>query len=277
MSTNVRIGAALMVRNAQFFMPAVITGLSWVDSIFLYDDHSSDETVDAAIRSSTVPLIVERGRQEAPAFTRGEGEARNYVITRAFEECRAHVLLLVDSDELFSSSLRAIIAETFAHADAAGLCVSTWHLYTTSEYIHCWETTINGVPMVDPHLRVITRGHFYEPSYADGSHPCIPTTPRTRCVHGAHHFHLKYYHRSPFPNYALNFLPKYPGPSDVQPYLRALPFPLPADVEHCLNLVPWGSQSHIETEYYHAYECVRVAQTPAQVLVHPRDRRTPSC
>jgi hypothetical protein len=276
-SKQLRIGAAIMARNANFFIPAVIAGLSWVDSIFLYDDNSTDDTVAVATHTSTVPLIIERGQDEEAAFARGELAVRNYIINRAFEECHADVLLLVDSDELFSASLRAIIEDAFAQSEADGLCVSTWHLYTRSEYIHCWETAMNGISMLDPHLRVITPGRFYEPSYADGSHPCIPTTPFTHCVHGAHHFHLKYYHLSPLPNYALNFLPKYPGPVDMRPYLRTLPFPLPADVERHLNLVLWGSQEQIETEYYRAYECVRVAQTPEQVLVHPRDRRKPPC
>lgn len=243
----------------------------------LYDDHSADDTVVSAQRSATVPLIIERGHEEHPAFVRGELAARNDLITRAFAACHADVLLLVDSDELFSKSLRPIIEETFAVPNVDGLCVSTWHLYTTSEYIHCWETILNGVYMVDPHLRVITPGLRYEPSYADGSHPCIPTTEHTRCVHGAHHFHLKYHHQSPFPNYALNFLPEYPKPADVRPYLRPLPFHLPADVEQYLNLVPWGSHQKIETDYYRDYENTRIPQTPTEVLIHPRDRKKPPC
>jgi hypothetical protein len=266
-----------MVRNASFFLPAVMKGLSWVDAIFLYDDHSADDTVACVRRSATVPLVIERGHDVHPAFVRGELAARNHLITRAFEACQTDVLLLVDGDELFSASLRAILEEIFAQPDVDGLCVSTWHLYTTSEYIHFWETTLNGVHMVDPHLRVITPGLRYEPSYPDGSHPCIPTTEHTRCIHGAHHFHLKYFHQSPFPNYALNFLPEYPQPADVRPYLRSLPFRLPADVEQYLNLVPSGSQQKVETDYYRAYESTRIPQTPAEVLIHPRDRKKPPC
>jgi hypothetical protein len=153
-SLQLTIGAALMARNAGFFLPAVIRGLCWVDTIFLYDDHSADNTVASAQRNATVPLIIERGHEEHAAFVRGELAARNDLITRAFAACHADVLLLVDSDELFSTSLRSIIEETFALPDVHGLCVSTWHLYTTSEYIHCWETIGNGVYMVDPHLRV---------------------------------------------------------------------------------------------------------------------------
>src|ERR1700733_11036933 len=236
-----------MARNASFFIAPVIRSLSWVDSLYLYDDQSSDNTASIARHSTERPFVIERGLAQQPAFARGELAARNYVVQRAFDECNCDVLLLVDSDELFSSSLRSIILETFADPHLDSLCVSSWHLYTTRQYIHCWETHMNGVYMVDPHIRVIRPGRVFEASYSDGSHPYIRTTDFTHCIHGPHHYHLKYFHQSPFPNYALNFLPKYPCRADVRPFLRTLPHRLSHDVRHHLKEVPWGMIQQTET------------------------------
>ena len=266
-----------MARNASFFIGSAIRGLSWVDVLYLYDDHSNDDTVDKARQTSQPKLVIERGIDPKPAFERGELAARNYVVRRAFDECNCDVLILADSDELFSSSLRAVICETFSDPHLDSLCLSTWHLHDTKQYIHCWETHMNGVYMVDPHIRVIRRGRVYEGAYADGSHPYIRTTDFTRCIHGPHHFHLKYYCKSPLPNYALNFLPKYPSRADVRPYLRSLPFPLPPDVRRHLREVSWGTVYRTDADYYGTYQCIRVAQTPQQVLTHPRDRKKPPC
>ncbi len=150
-----------MVKNAGFFIADVIRSLSWVDSLYLYDDQSIDDTADIARHSTLRPLVIERGLNAEPAFARGELATRNYIVGRAFDECNCDVLLLAGSDEMFSSSLRTVICETFADPLLNSLCVSTWHLYTTKQYIHCWETHMNGVYMIDPHVRVIRCGRVY--------------------------------------------------------------------------------------------------------------------
>jgi hypothetical protein len=269
--TTFKIGAAMMVRNASLFIGAVVQALSWVDCLYIYDDNSSDGTRQLARANAHMPLHLEQSENSLPAFAHGERESRNYVLERAFEMCNCDALVLVDSDEMLSAALRPLIVETFRDPKLDSVCFSTWHIYDDMSYIHFWETHMNGVYLIDPHIRVIRRGKYFEAGSPDGSHPFIRTTDFTRCIHGPYHYHLKYHSRSPYPNYALNFLPKRPTRSDVAPYLRKLPEPIPADIRKALSQVQWDSFGPLETDYYTSYEGRRQILSPDQALVHPRD------
>jgi hypothetical protein len=271
MKETLSIGAAMMARNAEALVGHSIVSLSWVDGIYLYDDNSTDGTVRAATQATRVPLVVERGKERDAIFKRGEMVVRNAITDEAFERLGCDVLVLIDSDELMTRQLRDVIFETFADPAIDSLCISTWHLFDERRYLHFWETHMNGSYMIDPHIRVIRKNNRYQPGFDDGSHPFIKTTDQTRCVHGGHHFHMKYHHLSPYPNYALGFLPKRLTWSSVEGFLRDLPFMLPADIEAVLSSIDWTAMEIQETDYYDAYEIIRVPMSPSQALVHPRD------
>ena len=123
-----RIGACIMVHNMAPFIGACVQSLQWTDGIFIYDDHSTDKSVEVAQEHSTIPIKVEQSKKDGVAFERGELETRNYVIDRAFEELNVDILLIVDADEVFSSLLRPRIVESFMNSDMDGMMFSIWHL-----------------------------------------------------------------------------------------------------------------------------------------------------
>jgi len=270
-TTTLKIGAAMMVRNSSVFITAALNALAWVDCLYIYDDNSNDGTRELALASSPVPLHLERSENQLPVFARGERAVRNYILETAFENCKCDALVIVDSDEMMSAGLRPLIIETFSDSKLDSICFSTWHLYDDTSYIHFWETHMNGVYLIDPHIRVIRRGKYFEPGYPDGSHPFIRTTDFTRCIHGPYHYHLKYHAQSPYPNYALSFLPKRPTPTDIAPYLRRLPEPAPTDIRAALSQIRWNSGGLLESDYYESYQEQRQTLSPDQALVHPRD------
>jgi glycosyltransferase involved in cell wall biosynthesis len=271
MKSTLSIGAAMMARNAEALVGHSIASLSWVDGIYLYDDNSTDGTIRAAKQATRVPLVVEGGKEREAIFKRGEMAARNAMTNRAFERLGCDVLVLIDSDELMSRPLGDVISEAFADPLIDSLCLSMWHLFDERHYLHFWETHMNGIYMIDPHIRVIRKNKRYQPGFADGSHPFIKTTDYTQCVHGPYHFHMKYHHLSPYPNYALSFLPKRLTWASVEGFLRDLPFTLPDDIETVLSSIDWSAMEIQETDYYGAYETSRVSISPAEALVHPRD------
>ena len=146
-----------MVHNMAPFIGACVQSLRWTDGIFIYDDHSTDGSVEVARSQSEIPIKVEYSKNKDVAFKRGELETRNYVIDRAFEDLGVDILVIADADELFSSSLRSKINDSFKNPNTDGIAFSIWHLYNEKQYIHFWETKINGVDMIDPHTRIIKR------------------------------------------------------------------------------------------------------------------------
>lgn len=266
-----RIGACIMVHNMAPFIGACVQSLQWTDGIFIYDDHSTDKSVEVAQEHSTIPIKVEQSKKDGVAFERGELETRNYVIDRAFEELNVDILLIVDADEVFSSLLRPRIVESFMNSDMDGMMFSIWHLYDNTRYIHFWETKINGVDMIDPHTRVIKKNRHFTPLFEDGSHPILEPTINTVCLHGPYHFHLKYYHKSTLPNYSIYFLPERPTENDISPYLRVLPFELPDDVKSAISLIDWKNIPFYKETPHYSSKRVRFTN-PSDALIHPKDK-----
>lgn len=269
---DLKIGACIMVHNMAPFIKACVQSLQWTDGIFIYDDHSTDKSIEAAQEQSEIPIKFERSKNKGLAFKRGELKTRNYVIDRAFEELNTDVLLIADADEVFSSALRPKIVESFMNPDTDGVAFSIWHLYDEKRYLHFWETEINGVHMVDPHTRVIKRGRRFTQLFKDGSHPILEPTNDTACLHGPYHFHLKYYHKSTLPNYSIYFLPERLTKRDVLPYLRKLLFELPIDVKSAILLIHWEDLPLYEKTPHHPLKRVEFAN-PKEALIHPKDKK----
>ena len=98
MKDKLRIGACIMVHNMAPFIKACVESLQWVDKIFVYDDHSSDKSLEVAIKQSKIPLKYEKSKESGVAFNIGEMKIRNYIIKRAFEELNVDVLIIADAD-----------------------------------------------------------------------------------------------------------------------------------------------------------------------------------
>jgi hypothetical protein len=245
-----KIGIAMLARDMASVIPAAIRSVSWADGIYLYDDGSSDMTAEAACRVANVPIIVERSNHRIPAFKRGEAEVRNYIIDSAFDALSCDLLVSLDADELLSSTVRPILHDIWPHGCYDAVCLSTWHLFDERRYLHVYERVCNGILMVDPHTRIVPSGVHFQNTFEDGSHPSIPSSERTLMLDGPFHFHLKYYHQSPFFNYSLHFLPKRITEAAAWPYLRELPFEMPADIRDIIQSISWETMAPQDTVHY---------------------------
>lgn len=270
-NNQLKIGACIMVHNMAPFIGACIKSLQWVDEIFIFDDHSTDGSLETAQRYSSIPIKFERSSANDVAFRKGELESRNYILSRAFQELNVDVMVIIDADEMLSSHIKPKIIDLFNNSTTDSIAFSIWHLYDEKRYLHFWETTINGVKMVDPHTRIVKPGKRFTPLFDDGSHPILKATPATKCLHGPYHFHLKYHRRSKFPNYSLYFLPERPTLSDVAPYLRELPFELPEDIKSALSVIDWDKMPFYKETPHHALQRVKFAD-PSEALIHPKDK-----
>ncbi len=260
-----------MVHNMASLIGACVSSLQWVDGIFIFDDHSTDGSLEVALQFSNVPIKFERSKSKGVSFHRGEMESRNYIVRCAFQELNADIMIVVDADEMLSSLIKPKIIDLFRDPAVDSIAFSTWHLYDEKRYLHFWETTINGINMIDPHTRVIKQGKQFTPLFSDGSHPTLEATARTRCFHEPYHFHLKYHFRSKFPNYSIYFLPERPTPSDVAPYLRESPFTLPEDIKSALSVIDWDKMPDYQETPHHILQRVRFIN-PDEALVHPKDK-----
>ncbi len=272
-SKTIKIGVAIMVKNTEIFMKALMSNLSWVDGIYLYDDNSSDKTVEFAKKYAQVPLMIKRGVSEKPIFGRGEIVARNSIINTAFKKLKCDILILIDGDELISSSLKDLIINKMSNSDYDSICFTTWHLHEEDRYLHFWGTKINNVSLIDPHTRIIKKNKKFEKLFDDGSHPIINPTEKTYCTNGPFHFHLKYYKLSPYPNYALHFLPERITEKDLYCYIKKLPFKLPNEVKNSLKMIDWTKYNKLNTDYYKYYESERkLSSSVEENLIHPKDK-----
>jgi len=261
-----------MVHNMAPLIGACVKSLQWADEIFIFNDHSTDKSLEIARQYSKVPIKFEYSRANNVVFKKGELEGRNYILDRAFQKLGVEVMIILDADELLSSLIKPKIIDLLNNTSADSIAFSTWHLYDERRYIHFWETKINGVNMIDPHTRIIKSGKRFTPLFKDGSHPILEATPNTRCFHGPYHFHLKYHQKSTFPNYSVYFLPERPTISDVAPYLRELPFELPKDIIEALLVIDWNRMPYYKETPHHVLHRVKFAD-PSEALIHPKDKK----
>lgn len=271
-NSKLKIGACVMVHNMAPLIGACVESLQWVDGIFIFDDHSTDGSLEIARQYSSVPIKFERSSANDVAFKKGELESRNYVLSRAFQELDADVMAIIDADEMLSSLIKPKIINFLNDPSADSIAFSTWHLYDEKRYLHFWKTNINGVNMIDPHTRVVKPGKRFVPLFDDGSHPILEAISATKCFHEPYHFHLKYHHRSKLPNYSIYFLPERPTASDIAPHLRELPFELPKDIASALSVIDWDKMPYYPETPHHASQRVRFTD-PNETLIHPKDKQ----
>lgn len=269
---KIKIGACIMAHNMAPFIVACVKSLQWVNSIFIFDDHSIDRTIEVVQKNSGIPVKFEKASTGDLAFREGELKIRNYVLTQAFKELKTDVMVILDADEMLSSLIKQKIIEAFSNSQIDSMMFSIWHLYDERKYLHFWETEINGVKMIDPHTRVVRPNKNFIPLFGDGSHPTIEVTPSTRCLHGPYHFHLKYHHRSTLPNYSIYFLSERPQFTEIAPYLKELPFKLPEDIQMTLSAIDWENIPYYKETPHHPLQRV-IFNDPNEALIHPRDKQ----
>ena len=263
-----------MVRNMRCTVGAAVASISRIaHSIYLLDDNSTDDSAAVAVAHSTVPIAVAKADDTNCAFARGELGVRNSMLEAAFDRLDCDVLVLCDADEMFSPLTKTLIAAVMDHDDSwDSICIPIYHLYGPDTYFHLWRTTFNGVTMIDPHVRIVRRGVKYQALFEDGSHPTIHPTSTTFCCPGPYHYHLKYFHRAPFPNYTFDFLPRYFSSEEAQPYLRPLDHSLDESLQNLIQGVNWPTSKE-DAGYYSTYgERRNLTQSIEQALIHPRDR-----
>lgn len=268
-----RIGVAIMLHDMDGLIQPCIKSVNWADSIYIFDDHCMDRSIEGAQDACETRLVVEKSPFDQLAFQYGETQVRNYVIDNAFEKTGADVLVLLDADEMMSDLIRPVILSAFTNRDIDSIAMNIWHLFDRQRYFHIWKTCINGIRMIDPHLRIIKKGLRYKARFDDGSHPAIKITKKTLCVNGAYHFHLKYYNELDLSNYSLHFLPEHLKEEDCIPYLRKLDFALPDGIRESLNVLE-RSKGRVMNDFAHHQEKRTRLERAEDALIHPRDKKT---
>jgi len=256
----------------KFKLPTVYCGAS-----FFFHDHDYILSDDAEGGKQATEYLMRLGHKRI-AFV-------DYVDFNPGFKFRRHGYLMtyehkkipVAHDMIFTyrgpDSINDLIIEKMSNDEYDSICFTTWHLYSEDEYLHFWETKINNVGLIDPHTRVIKRNKRFERLFADGSHPIINPTEKTYCTNGAFHFHLKYYKLSPYPNYALHFLPERITEKDLHHYIKKLSFKLPDEVKNALQKINWTKYDKLDTNYYKYYESERKLSASAEEnLIHPKDK-----
>jgi hypothetical protein len=271
MLKNIKIGVAIMVNNMEEVIPACISSLHWVDAIYILNDHCTDKSIALAKEFAKTKLIIEKSPFNKTAFEHSELKTRNYIIKKAFECLKSDVLILLDADEMLSDIIKPAILSAFSADKFDRIALNIWHLYTHKEYIHLWETCINNITMVDPHIRIIKKGVEYKTRFSDGSHPGIKFTKSTLCLNGAYHFHLKYLEKLNYPNYSFHFLPKFFNRREVSPFLRKINFSLPQDIKESLTLIQRNKNT--KKKLKHHQERRTVLKDINSILIHPRDKK----
>lgn len=264
-----KIGVCIMVHNMATLIKATIESLYWVDSIYIFDDNSTDDSLNIALQSTSVPIKFEKSTFKKRAFEQGELEVRNYLVDKSFKVLGVDVLIILDADELLSSSLKIHIVDAYKSGDYDSIIFSTYHLYDEDRYVHFWEDKINNHILVDPHTRVIWGSKRFEPLFEDGSHPIININEKTKVISGNFHYHLKYFFKSKLPNYSLFFLPERITENDVKPYLRDIK--LQSDIKDIIHSIKWDTMPYYESTPHYENRRIRL-EDPKDALIHPKYR-----
>ncbi len=266
-----KIGVAIMVNNMEDVVSSCISSVNWTNGIYIFNDHCTDKTIDLIRENCKTKLIIENSPFDKTAFEHSELKTRNYIIQNAFLKLGVDALILLDADELISDIIKPVIISAFSNEKIDRIAFNIWHLFDEKRYFHIWETCINNIYMVDPHIRIIKKGVLFQPRYSDGSHPGIKFTENTLCVNGAYHFHMKYMKKLKLPNYSFYFLPKYIKDKDAKPFLRKINFSLPVDIKKSLKLLATNNTKLVELK--HHSEIRTKLDNISDALIHPRDKK----
>lgn len=246
-----KILAASIIRNVDLFLEKMIRSISWVDQIVIYDDYSSDNTKRIlsilSLRSEIPRLTLLKPLFKYPMITslpngsrdlRHEIKVRNTFINFVFSKFNPDALLLIDGDELMSRELRPFMERVIKNPLYDSIAITCNHVFDKSFYLHVYEATWNGVMMVDPHVRVLTKFQKYQKGEYRNVPDCfLKPSSKTLCLDGPYHYHLKYIRGLNQTNYSFRFLPKDLNERDelLKKYLRRYRFPFPVDLKPLIS------------------------------------------
>ncbi|BCX14631.1 MAG: hypothetical protein KatS3mg088_314 [Patescibacteria group bacterium] len=244
-----KILAASIIKNAELFIESMITSISWVNQIVIYDDHSSDKTrsiLSILSRRHNIPklTLIEPLFQHSminylPNGSRDlqhEMKVRNTFLDFIFSNFKFDALVLIDGDELISRNLKPFIEKVVRDPFYNSIAITCNHIFDKNFYLHVYEAVWNGVLMVDPHVRVLTRFQKYQKGEYENVPDCfLKPTSKTLCLDGAYHYHLKYIKGLKQNNYAFRFLPRDLNDKVTKQYLRKYRFPFPNDLKSLID------------------------------------------
>jgi len=244
-----KILAASIIKNVELFIESMITSISWVDQIVIYNDHSTDNTKKILSALSGRPNIPQLTLIE-PLFRhsmitylpngsrdlRYEMQVRNTFLDFVFYNFNPDALVLIDGDELISRNLKPFIQKIVKDPFYNSIAITCNHIFDKKHYLHIYEATWNGVPMVDPHVRVLTKFQKYQKGEYENVPDCfLKPSSKTLCLDGAYHYHLKYIKWLKQRNYAFRFLPKDLNEKETKRYLREYRFSFPNDLKPLIS------------------------------------------
>lgn len=243
-----QIVALSIIQNNRPTIAAMLRSIAWVNRIVLVIDHSTDGTIDVVrpfFRADQFPPIEiiespfpfsmmthKDGRRD----NSNELEYRNAVLRQVFEKYSQAAILLIDGDELLTGALRTIITNAFQNEQTSSIALTCNHLFDRERYLHFNASVWNGVPLIDPHIRVLRTFQAYETGDWEDTPDCfLRHSKRTLCIDGPFHFHLRYLNVLKMPNYSIHGISTQPADEDYLGLLRKLPFPLPQDIAPILD------------------------------------------
>lgn len=244
-----KILAASIIKNVDLFVESMITSISWANQIVIYDDHSSDNTkkiLSTLSGRSNMPQLT----LIEPLFQRSmitylpdgsrdlqhEMNVRNTFLDFVFSNFKPDALVLIDGDELISKELKPFIEKVVRDPLYDSIAITCNHIFDKNFYLHIYEATWNGVPMVDLHVRVLTEFQKYQKGEYKNVPDCfLKPSSKTLCLDGAYHYHLKYIRGLKQRNYAFRFLPKDLNDKVTKKYFRKYRFPFPNDLKSLID------------------------------------------
>lgn len=244
-----KIIVASIVKDVELFIETMITSVSWVDQIVIYNDHSTDKTTKILSSLSKKPGIPNI-TQIKPFFEYSmvtylpsgirdlnrEMKVRNTFLKFVFSNFNPDAVLLIDGDELISVQLKPFIEKVIKSSLYNSIAITCNHILDKNYYLHVYEANWNGILMVDPHVRVLIKFQKYQKGEYKNIPDCfLKPTQQTLCLDGAFHYHLKYIRGLKQQNYAFRFLPKSLDSQMTEKCIKKHRFPFPVDLKYLID------------------------------------------
>ena len=239
-----KITAASIVKDSEQFIGSMISSISWVDRIVIYNDHSQDGSIEVAKKNAKTELTIIDPLFPFSMFDKlknGKRNLKNETIVRnafleiLFYQFKPEALLLIDSDEIMSEALKPVI-ENLDKSRFDSIALTCTHIFDKKSYLNVFPATWNNIKMVDPHVRILTRFQKYQKGEYQGVPDCfLKPTAKTLCLNGPYHYHLKYAPKKRQENLTFKFMEKQLNKNNTKKYLKSYRFQFPKDLIPIIN------------------------------------------
>ncbi len=242
-----KIIAASIIRNEEKYIDSMLKSVNWVDEIVLYNDHSIDNTMSKVLYFSNLNnnkvKIIEPFTNNTMFSVLSDGSRdleneiniRNAFLSKVFSDYSPDAVVLIDGDELISIKLKKYICKVVKDKKYDSIAFTCNHLYDSKRRVVVYPAVWNGVSMIDPHVRVLTK--FVK--YKSGEYPGVPDcmlkfSKKTLCLNDSIHYHLKYLKSLNNINHSLRFLPRNVDKFENTEYVCPIAEILPVDIRELL-------------------------------------------